>query len=45
MIAGMLIFISFAAIVDEWVELGSLTFSLKNDAVSDKRVLQNLSML
>ncbi len=34
----MLMFISFATIVDEWVELESLPFSLRNDAVSDKRV-------
>ena len=38
MIAEMLMFISFATIVNEWVELGSLAFSSRNDAVSDKRV-------
>ena len=31
----MLMFISFATIVDEWVEFGSLSSSLRN---SDKRV-------
>ncbi len=36
----MLMFISFATIVNEWVELGSLAFSSRNDAVSDKRVLK-----
>ena len=34
-IAGMLMFISFATIVDAWVKLGSLAPSLRN---SDKRV-------
>ncbi|RKU16692.1 hypothetical protein C6503_11805, partial [Candidatus Poribacteria bacterium] len=33
----MLMFISFPASVSEWVELGSLTASLRNDAVSDKQ--------
>ena len=36
----MLMFISFATIVDEWVEFGSLASSLRNDAVSDKHVLK-----
>ena len=38
MIAGMLMFISFPVIADEWVELGSLASSSRNDALSDKRV-------
>ena len=31
-------FISFAAIVDEWVALDSLASSLRNDALSDQHV-------
>ena len=31
-------FISFPVIVDERVELGSLAFSSRNDAVSDQHV-------
>ncbi len=34
----MLMFISFAAIVDERVELGSLASSSRNDALSDQHV-------
>ena len=34
----MLMFISFPALVDEWVALGSLASSLKNDALSDQHV-------
>ena len=34
----MLMFISFPAIVDERVELGSLASSSRNDALSDKHV-------
>ena len=34
----MLMFISFAAIVDERVELGSLASSSRNDALSDPHV-------
>ena len=34
----MLMFISFATIVNEWVEFGSLASSSRNDAVSDKRM-------
>ena len=36
-IAGMLMFISFPVIADEWVELGSLASSLRNDAFGDQR--------
>ena len=31
-------FISFPVIADEWVELDSLAFSSRHDALSDKRV-------
>ena len=31
-------FIGFATIVNEWLELRSLAFFSRNDAVSDKRV-------
>ena len=31
-------FISFGAIVDEWVALGSLASSSRNDALSDQHV-------
>ena len=34
----MLMFISFPVIADEWVELGSLAFSSRNDALSDKYI-------
>ena len=34
----MLMFISFPAILSEWVELGSLAFSSRNDALSDQHV-------
>ena len=34
----MLRFISFPTLVDEWIELGWLVSSLRNDAVSDKHV-------
>ena len=37
-IAGMLMFISFPVIADEWVELGSLASSSRNDAFSDQHV-------
>ena len=36
MIAGMLMFISFPAIVSERLELSSLASSLKNDVLSDR---------
>jgi hypothetical protein len=38
MIAGTLMFISFRVIADEWVELGSLASSSRNDAFGDQRV-------
>ena len=38
MIAGMLMFINFATIVDEWVELESLVPAFRNDAISDIHV-------
>ena len=31
-------FIGFPATSNEWVELGSLTFSLRNDVLSDPHV-------
>ena len=31
-------FISFPAMVSEWIELSSLAFSLKNDVLGDKHV-------
>ena len=34
----MLMFISFPVIVEEWVELGSLASSSRNDALSDKYI-------
>ncbi len=34
----MLMFISFRTIVDEWVELGSLASSSRNNVLRDKRV-------
>jgi hypothetical protein len=36
MMAGMLMIISFPAIISEWIELSSLASSLRNETLRDK---------
>ena len=45
MMAGMLMFISFPAIVSEWVALDSLASSLRNETLRDKRVSRTAKLL
>ena len=38
-------FISFPAVVDEWIALDSLAFSLRNEALRDKCVSRTAKLL